>query len=515
MADILISDLPVISGVTSDDHIIINDANATTSSATFANVVASITDVGVVGFSDGTEAAPAVTFTSDRSVGIYRPAPDEWAVSTNSNQRLVINAAGNIGINNYSPGDWNSGSNNLVIGDITIGDNGITIVASPTDVATISFSDGATTEQTKEEGRIRYDHNDNHMDFYTNHAEAFRIDNEQDILIGTTVPIIGSRVVVAGGAVSIPTGSSGVPSLNFATDTDTGVWSAAADHVSIATGGVERVTIDDQGHFYLNADSDTYLYHSADNEITIANQGTNTISLDANNNIRLGGAHPTIYTNSNELRLSADADNNNAGSLVSLYLDNGEIGRFTASGFALGTTSTQGVQTIGGTTTAGYPSLTFTRSTDSATTSDITFAIPQGVIRGSGVISNVVNDSGSFTWGIGGTVVAAGTAGSTQYMSLNTTTLTVNADISTNSNIHLTGASPAGTFLSTPVANTVAISTNGTERFRVGDGGAIGLGGANYGSAGQVLSSNGAGAQPTWVSLATSVPDISTLDPLP
>ena len=54
--------------------------------------------------------------------------------------------------------------------------------------------------------------------------------------------------------------------MNFATDTDTGVWSAAADHVSVATGGIERATIDD-GHFYLNGDSDTYFYHSGPDQL--------------------------------------------------------------------------------------------------------------------------------------------------------------------------------------------------------------------------------------------------------
>ena len=72
--------------------------------------------------------------------------------------------------------------------------------------------------------------------------------------------------------------------------------------------------------------------------------------------------------------------------------------------------------------------------------------------------------------------LAAGKAGSTEYMSLDTTTLTLNADLSTNSNIHLTGASTTGTFFSTPVANGVAISVGGSERFRVGGGGAYRFG---------------------------------------
>jgi hypothetical protein len=41
--------------------------------------------------------------------------------------------------------------------------------------------------------------------------------------------------------------------------------------------------------------------------------------------------------------------------------------------------------------------------------------------------------------------------------------------------------------------------TNGNnERLRIGSAGQFGIGGANYGSSGQVLTSGGSGAAPTW-----------------
>ena len=514
MADVVISDLPELTGLTLDDYVIVNDGDVTTTKVSFANVVASITNVDTIGFGDGTQSSPSITFTSDTNVGIYRPAPDEWAVSTNGSQRFVINAAGNIGIGNPTPGAWNVGSNNLVVGQTT-SDNGIVIASSDTSVGDLTFSDGTVGDELFV-GRLRYDHNTNHMSMWTNAKEAMRIDLNQDILIGTTVPILGSRVVISGGATSIPTGSPGVPSLNFATDTDTGVWSAAPDHVSVATGGVERATIDDEGHFYLNGDTDTYFYHSAPNQLTLVNKDIETLTVDANNNVRLGGSSPTVYTNSNELRLSVDADNNAPGSMLSVYADGSELGRFTDQGFALGTTGTQGIMTIGGDgSTTGYPTLTLNRPTTEANTTDIAFVGSVSVIRGSGDISHVTDDFGKHTWSIGGSNVAAGLAGSTQYMSLDTNTLEVNADISTNSNINLTGASATGTFFSTPVANTVAVSTGGTERFRIAGGGAIGLGGANYGNAGQVLTSSGPGSQAIWSDLSVGLPDISQLPDLP
>ena len=44
----------------------------------------------------------------------------------------------------------------------------------------------------------------------------------------------------------------------------------------------------------------------------------------------------------------------------------------------------------------------------------------------------------------------------------------------------------------------IRIATNNTERFRIGSSGQFGIGGATYGTAGQVLTSGGASAAPTW-----------------
>lgn len=51
-------------------------------------------------------------------------------------------------------------------------------------------------------------------------------------------------------------------------------------------------------------------------------------------------------------------------------------------------------------------------------------------------------------------------------------------------------------------ANIIGFATNGTERFRVGDSGQLGIGGATYGTLGQVLTSGGSAAAPSWQTLA-------------
>lgn len=51
-------------------------------------------------------------------------------------------------------------------------------------------------------------------------------------------------------------------------------------------------------------------------------------------------------------------------------------------------------------------------------------------------------------------------------------------------------------------SDTIGISTSGTERLRINASGAFGLSGANYGTSGQVLTSNGSSSAPTWQSAA-------------
>jgi hypothetical protein len=46
--------------------------------------------------------------------------------------------------------------------------------------------------------------------------------------------------------------------------------------------------------------------------------------------------------------------------------------------------------------------------------------------------------------------------------------------------------------------DTVNIVTGGSERFKIGSAGQLGIGGATYGTSGQVLTSGGSSAAPTW-----------------
>ena len=58
------------------------------------------------------------------------------------------------------------------------------------------------------------------------------------------------------------------------------------------------------------------------------------------------------------------------------------------------------------------------------------------------------------------------------------------------------------TSLRFPSADTITAETGGSERLRIGSAGQLGLSGANYGTSGQVMTSQGASAAPQWADAA-------------
>ena len=79
------------------------------------------------------------------------------------------------------------------------------------------------------------------------------------------------------------------------------------------------------------------------------------------------------------------------------------------------------------------------------------------------------------------------------------------ANINVGSNIQLgnAGVATATTFIGNLTGNVnntgnLLLQISGSEKFRVGSSGQLGIGGANYGTSGQVLTSGGSGSAATW-----------------
>ena len=91
---------------------------------------------------------------------------------------------------------------------------------------------------------------------------------------------------------------------------------------------------------------------------------------------------------------------------------------------------------------------------------------------------------------------------------------TLDSTLVVTSNANAASFIPTGSVVPTngvylPAANTLAFATDTSERIRIGASGQIGLAGANYGTSGQVFTSGGSGAVPTWTTIDTSVDKIN------
>lgn len=68
-------------------------------------------------------------------------------------------------------------------------------------------------------------------------------------------PTITNGLTMSSGVIKATNGSASAPSYTFASDLDTGMYGTGSDVVRIATAGVDRLTIDANGHMYVNGGS--------------------------------------------------------------------------------------------------------------------------------------------------------------------------------------------------------------------------------------------------------------------
>jgi hypothetical protein len=114
--------------------------------------------------------------------------------------------------------------------------------------------------------------------------------------------------------------------------------------------------------------------------------------------------------------------------------------------------------------------------------------LPSGFVGASGLTVRLRYDSSASTW-----VFMSYFANDSEDRYL---TKNIPLGSATAPSLAFTGDTNTGIY--SPGADQVAITTGGTERLRIASTGAMGLSGANYGTAGQVFVSNGSSASPTW-----------------
>ena len=147
-----------------------------------------VTVSGAVKASDGTAAAPSVTFANDATTGISKPSAGTLALSTSGAERMRIDSTGKVGI-----GTTNA-TNALTVSSATdpatffatSGNANISVGRSAQSSGQVSLIlNGGTGGTTWQVGQVA---NSNDLMFFGNSAERMRIDTAGKVGIGIASP---------------------------------------------------------------------------------------------------------------------------------------------------------------------------------------------------------------------------------------------------------------------------------------------------------------------------------------
>ena len=500
---------------------------------------------GVLSVAAGTAALPGLAIASDPNTGIYSPGADQLAVATNGTGRLFVDSSGNVGIGTIA------GTGKLevaVSGNRTIGDqwdNKSILIGTPGAFSGnlgLSFdtTNGATIESAAP-GVASYPVRiaGSEIQLFIASTERLRIDSSGRLLVGTSTSVDDTF-----GASSIQvstTDGNAVSFSRYSADSFTPIAYFRKSRGALNTQGLVSSGDSIGALIFTGSDGTGFIQGATILAQVDGTPGTNDMpgrlvfSTAAD-----GAASPT-----ERMRITSAG---NVG--IGTSSPAGQLHVALASGFAPGSLWDDKTVVFGGTsstsgavgiayddTNGGYISSIVPNSAWKPLTlrgSYLSFAIDAGErmrLDSSGRLlvgtSSARSNVGSINQEVGGgnLVVSSFLANAFAYgfafvKSRSTTTLGTilsNGDqlgpLSWYGDDGSSTPKPAASidcFVDgTPGANdmpgrlvfstTADGAASPTERLRIGSSGQLGLSGANYGTAGQVLTSAGASAAPTWV----------------
>lgn len=242
-------------------------------------VVDTLDNLGVgqaTSFDAGTVAAPGLHVTGDANTGLYSPSADQMAIATAGVQRILVTTTGvTTTVPMIAP---------------------VGAVGTPS----VTFAGDLNTG------------------FYWIGADEFGIATGGTLRVSVSTTAITATLPVVVGQ-----GLVGTPSVTFAGDLNTGVYSPGADQVAITTAGVIRVHVDAVGNVLLagaSAGTDAVGVISIPNGVAPTSSPANTCQLYSEGGelkVRDAGGTVTVISDAaaGGASLEVSKTNDNAGTI--------------------------------------------------------------------------------------------------------------------------------------------------------------------------------------------------------
>jgi hypothetical protein len=304
-------------------------------------------------------------------------------------------------------------------------------------------------------------------------------------------------------------GSAGTPALQ-GSDPNTGIYSPGADQVAVATNGTGRLFVDASGNVGIGDNNPAAKLHVEDNTNDTSPGSTALVRLESTG----AGTDAGIRFKSG---VSAYTQIGGIGGNLYAYTNGSEKLRITSAGLVgIGTSSPSGFIHIQGASTGTE---TYGRFTTGPANGDQSLVIKSGSSRDHMAIQVSTNagaaddlalqpDGGNVGIGTSSPAYKCDIDVTGSALRLNSTTtgaaLVISSDDAANAKIEFGDESDndRGAITYDNPNNALIFQANAAERLRIANTGALGLSGANYGTSGQVLTSQGSGSAPQWATPA-------------
>ena len=297
---------------------------------------------------------------------------------------------------------------------------------------------------------------------------------------------------------TLPDGTAAAPALAFSSDQANGIYLAGTDTVGITTGGTQRVTVDASGNVVISGDltvqGATTTVESTtvtidDKNLELGSVSTPTDTTADGGGITLKGATDKTISWVNSTDAWTLSEHVNIASAKEFRIAGTKVLDATSLGSAVVGSSLTSVGTIATGVWNGT-------------------AIATAYIADDAVTAAKLADDAVTTAKIADDAVTAAKLANTAVTPGSYTLSSVTVDAQGRVTAASSGASPdtdkiiegntEAEVVDTGSNGHFKVTTEGSERFRVASAGQIGIGGTNYGSSGQLLTSNGASSAPSW-----------------